>query len=303
MKLPKDMQKYIDLHIHTTASDGTFSPGEIVELALKNSLSAIAITDHDSIMNVAETIKIGKERGLEVISGIEISVDDDEYRFEDVHVLGLFIDIENKYLLDLITIARQAREKQKENTIKKLQGIGYDITFEEVRKRAKGELGRPHIAYVLMQHHPDEFPAMDDVFNKLLGAGKKGYVERGTKTRLKTAIDTIKTAGGIPILCHPGVYTGIDIDFLIQKFAELGGQGIETYYPYSRFKRQKGISSEELENLIEEYRQKGKRYNLIESGGSDFHGTERVDLGEAKVPYSVLEKMKQLKKDGTKSFL
>lgn len=296
-------ERYIDLHIHTTASDGTLSPEELVKLAIEKKLSAIAVTDHDSISNVAETIKIGKERGLEVIPGIEISVDDDEYGFKDIHILGLFIDIENKELIDLIRIARGAREKQKVKMVKKLQELGYSITFEEVRKRAKGELGRPHIAYVLMEHHPKEFPTMDDVFHKLLGTGKKAYIERGTKTKLRTAIDAIKNSGGIAILSHPAVYADIDHDFIIQKFAELGGQGIETHYPYDKFKLRKGISREELENLIEEYRQKGKRYNLIESGGSDFHGTEKVDLGDAKVPYSVLEKMKELKKDGTKNFL
>jgi len=293
MRLPKDMQKYIDFHIHTTASDGTLSPGEIVELALKKGLSAIAVTDHDSIMNVAETIRIGKECGLEVISGIEISVDDEEYGFKDIHIIGLFIDIENKELIDLIKVARRAREKQKIKMVKKIQELGYSITFEEVRKRAKGELGRPHIAYVLMEHHPDEFPTIDDVFNKLLGTEKKAYIERGTKTRLKATIDAIKNAGGIPILAHPAVYADIDHDFLIQKFAEFGGQGIETYYPYEIFKCQKGRSKDDLQQLQEKYRNKGKEYGLIESGGSDFHGTEIVELGDAEVPYSVLEKMKE----------
>lgn len=291
-------EKYIDLHMHTTASDGLLNPKQIVKLAVEKKLSAIAVTDHDSIANVEETMRFGKELGIEVISGVEISVDDVELGFLDIHVVGLFIDIYDKNLALFLADAHKHRLEQKKAMIRRLNELGYSITFEQANALAKGELGRPHLAQVLMANHPDEFPLMDLVFKNLLGTGKKGYVSREIKTKMQTAIKVIKDAGGIPILAHPAVYDGIEIDFLIRKFAELGGIGIETYYPYDKFKLHKGISQPELQKLIGKYKKTCEEFGLIESGGSDFHGTEKVNLGDIKVPYSVLEKMKEfIRKD------
>ena len=285
-------EKYIDLHMHTTASDGILNPEQIVKLAIEKKLTAIAVTDHDSIANVEETVNLGKELGIEVIPGIEISIDDDEFGFIDVHIVGLFIDIYDKNLAMFLADAQKNRLKQKKAMIKRLNELGYSITFEQASELAEGELGRPHLARLLMANHPDEFPTMDTIFKNLLGTGKKGYVSREIKTKMQTAINIIKNAGGIPILAHPAVYENIDIDFLIRKFAELGGIGIETYYPYDKFKLHKGISKPKLQKLIKKYKRICEELGLIESGGTDFHGTEKVNLGDIKVPYSVLEKMK-----------
>lgn len=285
-------EKYIDLHTHTTASDGMLNPKEIVELAIEKNLSAIAVTDHDTIGNVAKTVKIGKEKGLEVIPGIEISIDDRELGFMDVHIIGLFIDIHDKGLTEFLSRAQKHRLEQKKATVRRLRELGYNITFEEANELAEGEIGRPHLARVLMKKYPDEFPTMDVIFKNLLGTGKKGYVVREAKTKMQTAINVIKNAGGIPILAHPAVYDNIDIDFMIRKFAELGGQGMETYYPYNKFKLHKGISQYELQNLFKKYKKICKELRLLESGGTDFHGTKKISLGDIKVPYSVLEKMK-----------
>ena len=285
-------ERYIDLHIHTTASDGMLNPEKIVELAIEKNLSAIAVTDHDTIGNVAKTVKIGKEKGLEVIPGIEISIDDKELGFMDVHIVGLFIDIHDKGLTDFLNGAQKDRLEQKKAMVRRLRELGYNITFEEANELAEGEIGRPHLARVLMKKHPDEFPTMDVIFKNLLGTGKKGYVAREAKIKMQTAINVIKNAGGIPILAHPAVYGDIDIDFLIRKFTELGGQGMETYYPYDRFKLHKGINQSQLQELLGKYKKICKELGLIESGGTDFHGTEKIELGDVKVPYSVLEKMK-----------
>ncbi|MEA3515255.1 MAG: PHP domain-containing protein [Nanoarchaeota archaeon] len=291
-------EKYIDLHMHTTASDGFLNPEQILRLAIEKNLSAIALTDHDTIANVEEAIKLGKELGIEVISGVEISVDDVELGFLDVHIVGLFIDIYDKNLTMFLADAQKHRLEQKKAMVRRLNELGYSITFEQADALAKGELGRPHLARVLMANHPDKFPTMDSVFKNLLGTGKKAYVSRRVKIKLQTAIKVIKDAGGIPILAHPAVYAGIEIDFLIRKFAELGGIGIETYYPYDKFKLHKGISQPELQKLIGKYKKTCEEFGLIESGGSDFHGTEKVNLGDIKVPYSVLEKMKEfIRKD------
>lgn len=290
-------ERYIDLHMHTTASDGLLNPEQIVKLAIEKKLSAIAITDHDSIANVEETVKLGKELGIEVIPGIEITIDDDEFGFIDVHIVGLFIDIYDKNLAMFLADAHKHRLEQKKAMIRRLNELGYSITFEQANALAKGELGRPHLARVLMANHPDKFPAMDLVFKNLLGTGKKAYVSREIKTKMQTAINVIKNAGGIPILAHPAVYENIDTDFLIRKFAELGGIGIETYYPYDKFKLHKGIIQSKLQELIKKYKRTCEDLGLIESGGTDFHGTEKVNLGDIKVPYSVLEKMKEFMKN------
>lgn len=288
--------KFIDLHMHTTASDGMLGPKQIVDAVLEKNLAAMAVTDHDSINNVEEVMKIGKEKGIEVVSGVEITVDDDEYGFDDVHVLGLFIDIHNNEINDLLNSSKDARLKQKKETIRRLQELGYNVTYEETQEFVTGEPGRPHIANVLMKNHPDEFPEMDDTFKKLLAKGRPGFVDRTVKTKMKSAIDAIKAAGGIAILCHPGVYENVDIDEMIKMFVKLGGQGLETYYPYDRFKKHKGISKQELKELISYYQKKCEEFGLVESGGSDYHGTEKVELGEAEVPYSVLERLKEFKR-------
>ena len=289
--------EYIDLHIHSTASDGLYSPEEIVREAVKKGLKAIAVTDHDSVANVAEAVRIGKEKGLEVIPGIEISVFDREEGFIDVHVLGYFIDINNHEFLDFLRSASEARISQKKLIVARLRELGYNIRFEEIREIANGELGRPHIAQVLMKKHPEEFPDMDSVFTKMLGSGKDAYIERDDKVTLRQAITIIKKAGGIPVLAHPAVYGGIDIDYLISIFIKYGGMGIETYYPYDRFKKYKGVNREELWKIINRFQSICKEHNLLESGGNDCHGTGRVEIGYLEIPYEILEKMKEFKKN------
>ena len=283
------MTQLVDLHMHTNASDGQYKPNEVVDQAITKGLKAIAITDHDTISGAELAIKYAKDKDIEVIAGIEISCL--EKSDVEIHILGLFLDIKNTELNKFCENAKKQRILQKKKMITKLQDIGFDITYEEVLALTNYSFGRPHIAQILMKKYPDEFPDTKTVFDKYLGTGKPAFFQRETKVNLLEAISRIKAAGGIPILAHPGVY-GKSTFELIEYFAKLGGEGIETHYPYDLIN---GLSKEENNQLNNSLKEYAKQHNLIESGGSDFHGDIRksVQIGQIAVPYELVEKMKQ----------
>ena len=280
--------KNIDLQTHTTASDGRLTPAELVNLAVKNKLAAIAITDHDSVNGIDEALKAAKGKNIEIISGVEISCDDKGY--VDTHILGLFIDHKNKILNSLLKKAQKYREQQKKGIISKFQKLGFKITYNEVRNLAKGEIGRPHIAKVILKNNPDKINSFDEVFDKYLAVGKKAYVERKNKISVKDAIKAIHSANGFVFISHPGVYDNFDIGKFIDYFLKSGGDGIETYYSYetSRYHTGKKANAK----IIDKFRKIVKEKNILETGGSDFHGRPDQVLGRLKVPYSVLGKLK-----------
>lgn len=282
------VNKNIDLQTHTTASDGKLTPTQLVKLAIKKKLSAIAITDHDSVNGIDEALRAAKEK-IEVIPGVEISCDDKGY--VDTHILGLFIAHKNKALNSLLKKAQSYREQQKKDTIKKFQKLGFRVTYNEVKSIAKGEIGRPHIAKVILKNNPDKVASFDEVFDKYLAVGKKAYVERASKISVKTAIKTIHAAGGLAFISHPGVYNNFDVDKFIGYFLKNDGDGIETYYAYetSRYHTGKRANA----RVINEFKKIVKEKNILETGGSDFHGRGGQILGRLKVPYSVLSNLKK----------
>jgi len=160
----------IDLHMHSTASDGKMTPEELVDLAIKKKISAIAITDHEVIEGSRRAIEYAKGKNIEIVSGIEIGADDEDLEIYDIHILGLFIDVENKRLLELSKYLMKEREVQKKKIIKRLNDLGYEITFEELRKESCGiNYGRPNIARILMRKY-EKFKTIQEVFDELLGA-------------------------------------------------------------------------------------------------------------------------------------
>ena len=280
--------KNIDLQTHTTASDGKLTPTELVNLAIKNKLSAIAITDHDSVNGIDEALKAAKGKDIEIVSGVEISCDDKGY--VDTHILGLFINHKNKILNSLLKKAQKYREEQKKDIINKFQKLGFKIIYSEVRNLAKGEIGRPHIAKVILKNNPDKISSFDEVFDKYLAVGKLAYVERRNKISVKDAIKAIHAANGLVFISHPGVYDNFDVDKFIDYFLKSGGDGIETYYSYetSRYHSGKDVNNK----IVGKFKKIVKGKNILETGGSDFHGRPDQILGKLKVPYSVLEKLK-----------
>lgn len=289
----------IDLHTHTNASDGEFPPEKLIDLAIKSGLKTIAITDHDTINSCQKAVECAKNRDIEVIPGIEISCYEEEKGWVEIHILGLFVDYKNSELIRFCQNIKEERIKQKKKMIKKLQDLGFDITFEEAIKSAGYSFGRPHLAKILIQKYPNKFPNTKEVFNQLLGKGKSAYVERSDKIRIKEAIGIIKKAEGIPILAHPGVYEKEDAFTLIDCFIQSGGQGLETYYSYDLVN---GLTKEESDKKNRLFRKYAEEHNLLQSGGSDFHGEIRktVKLGQLEIPESVIfslktENMKQFR--------
>ena len=284
------MKTYIDLHIHSTASDGTFSPTEIVNKALKltekDSPVVIALTDHDTVAGIDEFQKAAakhKDR-LTAISGLEISTD---YHGVEIHVLGYNIDIHNKELLDRLAVCGESRDGRNEKIIQKLQEQGFKISMDEIKPDKPGEtIARPHIAKLLMKKK--YVSSVQEAFDKYLAEGRCCYVERIMPTP-EEAIHLIKNSGGIPVLAHLMLYKKLDSsqkEALIRELKEAGLIGIETYYnTYTP------VEQEYVAGLA-------KQWGLIETGGTDFHGQNKPHIslftgqGEMEVPQKVLENLK-----------
>lgn len=279
------MKKTIDLHTHTTASDGSYTPSELIFLVKKAGLSAVAITDHDTINGVEEAQRVGSNLGIEVVPGVEISVG----LKDNIHILGLLIDHKNNHLnktLDNLKLEREERNKQ---MIKNLQSLGFSVSYEEIRQKTGAKnMGRLHVAKTM----EDKGFVSDyrEAFQNYLSFGGKAYVPRKKLTE-KEGIHTILHAGGIPILAHINYLkqSKYELDETLTRLKNLGLKGIEAYY--SGYDEQ----TELLANHLAE------KLDLLKSGGTDFHGTHRkgVQLGTGKgnmcVPYELLQKMKDTK--------
>lgn len=257
----------IDLHIHSTASDGKLSPKELVDWAIKKEIKCIAITDHDIIDGSKEAVEYARGKSIEIVPGIEIGADDEDLGIYDAHVVGLFLDLENKALVDLSERLMRAREIQKKEIIKRLNNIGYKITFEELRREVIGvNYGRPHIARILMRKY-SEFESMEDVFNKLLGNTGVAHV-RQKKDTIRDVIGAIHDAGGVAILAHPMLYK--NPEKVIDRFVEEGGDGLEVDYFYEN----RSVSREEAIIMRKRVAAIAVEKGLIVSGGGDFHSEE-----------------------------
>lgn len=275
-----DCQSFIDLHLHTSASDGTFSPTQLVKVALELKLKAIAITDHDTVGGIIEALEAAENESIEVIPGIEFST---EINSVSIHVVGLYLDFQNKELLDLTLEIQNAREIRAKKIIEKVNSLkaGPEITFYEVLELSDGLIGRPHIGEVMIRNGYAN--TMNEVFEKFLKRGGSCYVPR-FKLSPKEAIEFLKKIGAIPVLAHPGyILNEIDLDSFIAEQKESGLMGLEIYYP-SHTKKQ-----------IKLFRELAKKHDLLESGGTDCHGklNEGPFIGSLNIPYSLLEKIKE----------
>lgn len=282
----------IDLQNHTIASDGENMPEQLVDLAVEKKLSAIAITDHDSVASLKPAIVYSKDKNIEIIPGIELSCDDPLFNYDKIDVLGLLVDYNNKELNDLIEHIKNKREENKKLIIDKIKNLGYEIEYEDVKKTVKGTFGRPHIAKYLLKKYSDKFTSVADVFDKLIGHGKPAYLDTKGRVSIKDGIKIIQEAGGVAILAHPGIYPKEDSVKLIDYFIENGGDGIETYYPYHIVCPYLNIDEKGNEEMIEFYKNIAKSKKILESGGNDHHGNYRFTLGAIRIPEKVLENLK-----------
>ncbi len=251
-------RKKIDLHMHTTASDGTSSPEELVKTCSELGLETIAVTDHDNTTAVETVKKIAEEYDLEVIPGIEIST----YRGEaEYHILGYFIDLENDSLLGLTEAILQSRVDRTHEMIEKLTEMGYPLEFSDVKKFAAGvSLGRPHIARALMEK--GYVDSINQAFtDKFIGGGGRAYVEKKKVLPIE-AITVILKAGGVPVIAHPNLINhGQPLDKKeIARLKDVGLKGVEVY------------QTKHDKKTTERYKKIAKELDLLITGGSDYHG-------------------------------
>ena len=280
--------KFIDLHSHSTASDGSFSPSELVAKAEEIGLSALALTDHDTVSGIPEFIEAAsKNKVVETIPGVEVSV---EFMGKEVHIVGLFIDYTSESLLEMLSEIRNHRNQRNELIIAKLQGMGFEITLQELLDIAGGEsIGRPLLAKILIEK--GYFTEVQEVFDKCLKRGAPAYCARVLPSPDK-AIREIHNAGGVAVWAHPLYRTANDRAYLRKVLRELTKFGIDAM---------EGYYSSFSEGQTRAVHDVAEEFSLLISGGSDFHGTNQkgIELGKGYgslvVPYELLEKLRLLK--------
>jgi predicted metal-dependent phosphoesterase TrpH len=278
----------IDLHIHTTASDGTLTPIEVIDHAQQLDLKAIAITDHDTVAGSRAALQAGIPPSLGFLTGVEISTAPPPFYpgQGSFHILGYSIRLHDPELNQILEKLRQARKNRNPAILSRLNDLGIPITLEEVREEAgEGQLGRPHIAQLMVKK--GVVASIDEAFEHFLGSGKPAYVDK-YRIEYSKAIEIILGAGGIPVLAHPGL---LDIDDehqlekLIVHLKEMGIQGVEVYY------------SEHDADQTRLFAELAERHHLLKTGGTDFHGATQpeIKMGSGKgnlfIPYVLYERL------------
>lgn len=253
----------IDLHVHSTFSDGSLTPEELVERAVKVGLTAMALTDHDGMMGIDRFMAACKVHGLRGVPGVEISVD---FKGGTMHMLGYFLDHCNSCLIDSLSRLRKGREDRNQLILERLNRIGFPMVWEDVARLAKEDVvGRPHFAQAMIEK--GYVRKKDDAFEKYLGKGKPAYVDR-LRFTVEESIAVIRQAGGVPVLAHP--FT-LDLGrrrlrMLLAELAAKGLQGIEAYYSEHDHDQQRFCISN------------ARDLGLVVTGGSDFHGAMNPDV-------------------------
>lgn len=290
-----DRRIVVDLQLHSTYSDGTDEPAELVRLAAQRGLRAIALTDHDSVLGVDEALAAGRELGVEVVPALELSTRSEPERdLIDIDVLGYWVDPHHPELQSVLDRVMAARREQKLAQIERLRALGFSISAEEVLALAGGVPGRPHIADVLWRRNPGRFQSRQQIFEEYLSPGGKAYVSRSFSLSVEDAIEVISTAGGIPVLAHPGLYRHIrDIEGAIRRLRAAGLKGLEVWYPYHRVHSLQ-LSMTEAEAMIARFRQLAKALGLVSTGGSDYHGARlpQIHMGECGMTWAAYQALK-----------
>ena len=250
----------IDLHTHSNCSDGSLSPRELVQLAKKRNLRAIALTDHDTVAGVAEAVAAGKELGVEVVTGVEISA---QYPPGTMHILGYYLNASHPELLEALKRLQQARAARNPKIIERLQALGLEITTDEVLNLSSGQVGRPHIAKALVNR--GYVSSIDEAFSRYLKKGAVAYAEK-FRFSPREAIALIRGAGGLAVLAHPftlRINKPRELTLLVKELQEMGLAGLEVFYPGH---------TKEMVVLCQDI---AKKLGLVRTGGSDFHGNLR----------------------------
>lgn len=272
-----------DLHTHSQASDGMQPPTENVKLAKQRGLSAVALTDHDTVAGVSEAQRVGREYGIDVVAGVEIST---RAGGKDIHVLGYYVNTEDEQFLERLRGLREAREERNHLIIAKLQELGLEISWQEVidglgRPLEPDEsIGRPHMADVLVRK--GYAADMRDAFNRYLAEGQPGFVSV-PRVAPEDACQWIKDAGGAAVIAHPGLYG--DDELVRRILVDSHPDGIEV------------VHSDHGPEEEHRYAELAREFGLIQTGGSDYHGVRQGvvfhgDLGSKTVTIDVLDELR-----------
>lgn len=267
--------KYADLHVHTFYSDSTFSPEEVVSCARDKGLSAIAICDHDSVDGIEPCQKIGALVDLEIIPGIELTV---EKADAEIHLLGYFIDWKAGWFQERLKEIQGSRIDRIYKMVEKLNGANIKVDPEDVFKLAgKGTVGRLHLAQAILK--TGKVKSFREIFDKYIGFLRPCYVSN-VRFSPEEAIGMLLEVGGVPVLAHPNV---MGKDEYIPELIEYGLKGIEVYH------------TDHKNHAVKRYEKLAKQYNLLMTGGSDCHGLGkgRVLLGEVRVPYELVDRLRE----------
>lgn len=281
----------IDLHIHSTASDGTFTPAEIIRHAQQLDLAAISITDHDTLAGSKQALEIGIPDSVDFLTGVEISAaPPPSYpKPGSFHILGYSIQLDDPVLNTALESLQNARENRNPAILNCLNDLGFKVTLADVQAEVgDGQLGRPHIARYMV--NKGWAASIDDAFDIYLGAGKPAYVDK-YRIDCSRALAIILGAGGIPVLAHPGLLE-IDnrqqLEKILIELKQMGLKGIEVYY------------SEHSPDQTQLFLELASRHDLVITGGTDFHGAIQptIQMGSGKgdlfVPYEIFETLTQL---------
>ena len=264
-----------DLHTHSIHSDGTFPPTAIVERALAKGLTALALTDHDSVDGLDEARARADGTGLEIISGVELSAHDGTV---EVHMLGLYLDDHDAEFRQALVGFREQRLLRAHAILERLEELGFDLSWDDVLERAQGgSIGRPHIAEAMVA--AGYVGSIDEAFRRFLGSKGPAHVARKTLTP-RGAIELVRRAGGVAVIAHPAT---MQRDAIIPELARLGLTGIEVQHP-----RHDAGDRGRYQRLCE-------KYHLIATGGSDSHGarTGYSQVGDTGVTGDVVDRLRE----------
>ena len=273
----------VDLHIHSTCSDGTLTPREVVGLAKSTGLRAVALTDHDTVAGVGEALAAGEELGIEVVAGVEVSA---ACPAGSLHILGYYLSTTHRELVGALNRLQDGRAVRAPKIVERLRSLGLDITLAEVMDVSGGQVGRAHVAQALVKR--GYVATADEAFSRYLGRGRPGYVDR-VRLSPEEVIGVIREAGGLAALAHPSTLA-LDrpsgLSAVVARLKAMGLEAIEVFSPYH---------TREMTRIYEEI---SRGQGLLCTGGSDFHGgmSDHGDLGGTRLglhfPYALLDGLK-----------
>ncbi len=279
------MPDWIDLHVHTLASDGSDTPADVVRMAAELGLRAVAVTDHDTFAGLPEAIEAGARYGVEVVPGVELST---IYDGVEVHVLGYYMDAGHPRLRAMMARATAERNARNETMVQRLHDAGYPVTMDALHAAFPGQtmLGRPHISEYLMRR--GYVASVQDGMKNLLGRGKPFYVAR-YNIPLEESVETLRAAGGLPVVAHlfKYRYTPEQLTAMVDAAAAAGAVGLEAMYTNYTPEQEQAVRVLAAER------------GLLCTGGTDYHGARKPDIalgrgfGNLHVPYALLEGLKE----------